>query len=166
MKFPTLRPVSDMHLNHVSMCLIFLSAITIDVFACDSSSKTQAETKYLCSCFNECFDTEPKCTWIAESLSTIVSKEVGNDVPSDIQVLWKQDLYLLEIVDYGWAGCFSTYGSYDSKYYRIDVEIKSDKPFNISQYKVEVINSIPSLEQRKTEIDTDKEDNTCLFRLP
>ena len=149
--------------------ILILSIIVIlfqtKLIACNGEEKQGVEIDYICSCLDDC-DREHKCTWVFESLNSLISDDETVKLAPELQVLQKQQLYLLEIVDYGWAGCFSTYGSYKDKYFRIDMEIQSDKPYQISEYKVDEVNKIPSLKQRKLEIDTDTDDDTCLFRLP
>ena len=144
---------------------IFLSIFSANsAFAGDQAEGISDTTTITipCVCIGECdIASDNSCVWVQEYIFRIYNGEV-TDAPKELAGFSNQRFSLLDVVDYGYGGCFTSFGlSNDGDYVRYDVVVDSETDFKVLHTRFEKVASIPSLEERKRVPSKD----LCLLRF-
>jgi hypothetical protein len=144
---------------------IFISIFSVgSVFAGDQVEGISDTTAIAipCVCVGECdLTSENSCVWVQEYIFRIYNGEI-TDAPKELAGFSNQRFSLLDVVDYGYGGCFTSFGlSNDGDYVRYDVVVDSETDFKVLHTRFETVASIPSLEERKRVPSKD----LCLLRF-
>lgn len=115
------------------------------------------EIEILCNCVNDCVHPQ-KCNAAYEMYMEI--RRSGNPYLSETEnnFVIDHDVLLIDIVDWGKAQCATVFGFHNYANYRFDFEVQGNK---ISASKLEKVNSVPTLNERKTANSED----LCVFKL-
>lgn len=134
--------------------MVVFCLLSIDVIA-GGTEGVKVPIDTLCHCVNDC-DRKQKCEWI---WSEYAFMSIDDNLEDEGRaILKRQKLSLLEMVDSGDFGCFTSFGLYKGRFIRTDVEITKSEVTKILQEKV---SSIPSLKDRKKS----DSDDLCLFKF-